>query len=310
MNLKKLVKNKKFQISLVVICILTVAYFVGGNDEVTPLDPNQMAENETTFDAVYVDSDEDKLEEDSEGEEENEDTEEDDQEENQGLEKKEIKNKEINQQEKVKQEQTKREQKVQRQEEEKKQEIIKEQKSEKQQIIADDNKSNAKKDKYKTDTVPKDKPQPKEWQEAQVDKEKKMTATLSISARSILNNMDMFDKSKIEVLPKDGVIYQTQKVEFFEGESVFDVLLRETQKNKIHMEFNMTPIYNSNYIEGINNLYEFDCGELSGWMYKVNGWFPNYGASRYELKDGDKIVWEYTCDLGRDIGGEKSAGGN
>ena len=68
-----------------------------------------------------------------------------------------------------------------------------------------------------------------------------------------------------------------------------------------------TPVYNSAYIEGISNLYEFDCGERSGWMYKVNGWFPNYGCSRYELKNGDKIEWVYTCDLGRDVGGDYSA---
>ena len=73
--------------------------------------------------------------------------------------------------------------------------------------------------------------------------------------------------------------------------------------NKIHLEFEDTPIYNSVYIEGIANIYEFDCGELSGWMYKVNGWFPNYGCSRYQLKAGDKIEWVYTCDLGNDIGG-------
>ena len=60
-------------------------------------------------------------------------------------------------------------------------------------------------------------------------------------------------------------------------------------------------------IEGIANLYEFDCGELSGWMYKVNDWFPNYGCSRYELKDGDKVEWVYTCDLGKDVGGDYSA---
>ena len=102
----------------------------------------------------------------------------------------------------------------------------------------------------------------------------------------------------------ESIIYATQTVTFNEGESVFDVLLREMQKNKIHMEFVMTPIYNSNYVEGINNLYEFDCGELSGWMYRVNGWFPNYGCSRYVLEDGDVIEWIYTCDLGRDIGGD------
>ena len=81
------------------------------------------------------------------------------------------------------------------------------------------------------------------------------------------------------MIPSNGVIYKTKKVKFYKNESVFDVLLRETRNNKIHMEYEMTPIYNSNYIEGIHNLYEFDGGELSGWMYSVNGWFPNYGRS-------------------------------
>ncbi len=76
------------------------------------------------------------------------------------------------------------------------------------------------------------------------------------------------------------------------------------------MEFEDTPIYNSAYIEGIANLYEFDCGELSGWMYKVNGWFPNYGCSRYQLKAGDKVEWVYTCDLGVDVRGYYAASGN
>lgn len=172
---------------------------------------------------------------------------------------------------------------------------------------ASDTKS--KKDKYLTDPVPKGKPKPVEWQSARINKEKNLTCTLTVTCKTILENMDKFNKDKFEVLPADGVIYKTRKVIFHEGESVFDVLLREMKNNKIHMEFEMTPIYNSNYIEGIHNLYEFDCGELSGWMYKVNGWFPNYGCSRYLLKDGDVIEWIYTCDLGRDIGGGMNVGG-
>ena len=89
---------------------------------------------------------------------------------------------------------------------------------------------------------------------------------------------------------------------------MFDVLKRVTRQRRIHMEFSFTPLYNSAYIKGIHNLYEFDCGNLSGWMYKVNGWFPNYGCSRYSLKQGDVIEWVYTCDLGRDVGGGYSAG--
>ena len=59
----------------------------------------------------------------------------------------------------------------------------------------------------------------------------------------------------------------------------------------------------SYYVEGINNLYEFDCGEQSGWMYAVNGWYPNYGCSAYTLSDGDVIGWAYTCNgYGADLG--------
>ena len=73
------------------------------------------------------------------------------------------------------------------------------------------------------------------------------------------------------------------------------------KKAGIHLEFENTPIYNSAYIEGIGNLYEFDCGELSGWTYRVNGWCPNYGCSRCQLQPGDTIEWLYTCKLGLDV---------
>ena len=81
------------------------------------------------------------------------------------------------------------------------------------------------------------------------------------------------------------------------------------RENDIPMESSWSPLYNSAYIEGIGNLYEFDCGELSGWMYSVNGEFPNYGCSGYTLQDGDVICWVYTCDLGEDVGGGYAAGG-
>ena len=164
------------------------------------------------------------------------------------------------------------------------------------------------KDKYKTDPVPEGKPVPVEPEDSKVTNVKG-TATLSVRCDTILKNMDWLDPEKVELVPSNGVIYAKKTINFQEGESVFDVLQREMKNAKIHMEFSFTPMYNSVYIEGINNLYEFDCGELSGWMYKVNGWFPNYGASRYVVKQGDLIEWVYTCDLGVDVGGFYSVGG-
>lgn len=157
------------------------------------------------------------------------------------------------------------------------------------------------KDKYLTDPVPEGKPIPIEPQEAEITDEAK-TCYLSVRCNTILDNLDMLDPEKVELVPADGIILEKIEVIFYDGESVFNVLQREMKKNGIHMEFVNTPMYNSAYIEGINNLYEFDCGELSGWMYKVNGWFPNYGCSRYQLQQGDVIEWVFTCDLGRDVG--------
>ena len=115
--------------------------------------------------------------------------------------------------------------------------------------------------------------------------------------------MDELDPEKVELVPEDGWILAPVTVEFTAGQNVFDVLLETVKANAIHMEYQNTPMYETAYIEGIGNLYEFDCGALSGWMYRVNGWFPNYGCSRYAVQAGDVIEWMYTCDLGSDVGG-------
>ena len=62
--------------------------------------------------------------------------------------------------------------------------------------------------------------------------------------------------------------------------------------------------YDSVYIEGIGNIYEFDCGPQSGWMFSVNGIYPGLGCSAYTLADDDVILFNYTCDLGADLGAD------
>ena len=157
------------------------------------------------------------------------------------------------------------------------------------------------KDQYLTDPVPEGKPMPVEPENQ--EKGKAITVTFSIECSTILNNLHQLDPDKLEMVPSGGVILPATTVSCYEGESVFEVLQRVCRDNGIHMESSWTPIYNSAYIEGIHNLYEFDCGSLSGWMYRVNGWYPNYGCSRYVLEDGDIVEWRYTCDLGNDVGG-------
>ena len=102
------------------------------------------------------------------------------------------------------------------------------------------------------------------------------TVTLEIRCDTVLKNYENLDDrlKSDEYVPPDGVILPATEYELFEGDTVFSVLSRAV------------------------------CGPLSGWMYRVNGEFPNKGCSDYELNDGDVIEWVYTCDLGQDIGCE------
>jgi len=132
--------------------------------------------------------------------------------------------------------------------------------------------------------------------------------TISISCATINDNIDELAKEKKALVPSDGLILAPTDVALKDGSSAFDILLQVCKDKKIHMEYSNTPVTNSPYIEGINNIYEFDCGALSGWMYKVNDWFPNYGCGNYPLKDGDVVCFEFSCDLGEDIGGGYAGG--
>lgn len=125
---------------------------------------------------------------------------------------------------------------------------------------------------------------------------------ISIDCKTILNNMDSLAVQKKQLVPQNGIILPLTKVSFTQGESAFDILLRITKQKGIHMEFVNTPAYKSAYIEGINNLYEFDCGPLSGWMYNVNGEYQSDGVSQRKVNSNDKIEFRYTCNLGEDLG--------
>lgn len=131
------------------------------------------------------------------------------------------------------------------------------------------------------------------------------TVKISIRCDTILDNYDDLDPAlqSEEFVPSDGVILAETEYVLREGDTVFDILDRAVRYNKIQMEYQGADenSFGSVYIQGIHYLYEFSCGPLSGWMYRVNGEFPNYGCSRYELNDGDVIEWVYTCDLGRDV---------
>lgn len=134
------------------------------------------------------------------------------------------------------------------------------------------------------------------------------TVFITIEAKTLLDNWEMLDKSlqSPQYVPSNGIILEKTEYVLRSGDTVFDILQRTIRHNQIHLDFQGASenIYQSVYVKGINHLYEFSAGPLSGWMYQVNGEFPDYGVSKYELENGDEIEFIYTVELGRDIGAQ------
>ncbi|MBQ7549214.1 MAG: DUF4430 domain-containing protein [Clostridia bacterium] len=136
-----------------------------------------------------------------------------------------------------------------------------------------------------------------------------IVCTVEINCAEILEHLDDLKPGKKEFLPAGGVILKPASVELPAGSTAFDALKKacaagrcadncaECRRSGIQLDYVFTPGFGSYYVRGIHQLYEKDCGEYSGWLYSVNGRFPNYGCSKYTLKNGDSIRFVYTCEL-------------
>lgn len=119
------------------------------------------------------------------------------------------------------------------------------------------------------------------------------TVTLTIRCDTVAGKIDS------EYIPENGVILDVTEFAIEDGDTVFDVLSEAAQAHQIHME-KSGPL-DMIYVTGINYLYEFDFGDLSGWVYHVNGSPSSLSCGEYTVKDGDRIEWLYSCDLGNDL---------
>lgn len=140
-----------------------------------------------------------------------------------------------------------------------------------------------------------------------VAKKKYVTVSIRLDTFKNKSNYEKLKKplQNEQYVPSNFVILPTTKYEILkENESAWNITLRAIKEHHIHLEYQGAgeSKYGSVYIQGINHLYEFDAGNLSGWMYSVNGKKPGVGCSSYKVNDGDHIVWQYTVNLGRDIG--------
>ncbi len=119
------------------------------------------------------------------------------------------------------------------------------------------------------------------------------------------------DEDNVKYPKALGTIISSKKVPFKKGDTVADVTLRLLDALDFTYEhggntkndFYLASI-GSFTLKGIeyDSFGEFDAGTGSGWMITLNKEFIEYGASEYRVKNGDVIRWQYTCQLGEDIG--------
>lgn len=131
-----------------------------------------------------------------------------------------------------------------------------------------------------------------------------ITVTFSADCRTVLGRMDDIDEvvNPASVIPADGVVIPACEVSVPEGGTAFDALTAAARAEKVRVDY--TGSSYGVYVSGIGYIYEFGFGSLSGWMYRVNGEFPNVSAGNYVLSEGDAVEFVYTCDLGADVGDE------
>lgn len=98
------------------------------------------------------------------------------------------------------------------------------------------------------------------------------------------------------------VFFAGRYLEFQAGDTVYD-LLRSTG-----LTIEARGPATDRYVERINGFGEFDAGPLSGWMYRVNSVFPDRSASQVVLRDGDRVEWLFTRNLGNDLDAELGTG--
>ncbi len=127
-----------------------------------------------------------------------------------------------------------------------------------------------------------------------------ITVYLTIECTTLTGDglSNLVNASLARYVPEDGIILARTAYTCSADTNVFQVLYALCRNYDIQLEYQYTAAYGTYYIEGIQYLYEFSAGSYSGWLYRVNGVFPNYGCSAYTLSDGDEIVFSYTCNWG------------
>ncbi|HHU21346.1 MAG TPA: DUF4430 domain-containing protein [Acholeplasma sp.] len=127
---------------------------------------------------------------------------------------------------------------------------------------------------------------------------------LQIECKVLINKTENIKQSLLDegIIPDDGIFLKEKTLVLRNKDTVMSILKRASRYYRFNLEGE--GLNGSYYIEGIYDLYEFDCGPLSGWLFYVNGERSGQSSDKVYLENGDKVVLKYSCDMGNDLLGD------
>lgn len=123
-----------------------------------------------------------------------------------------------------------------------------------------------------------------------------VNCTVAIDCKSAVDAGNQVAKQ----VSQEGVILAAAPTTVSEGESVLDALQRACDAAGVLIAVSGSG--DGAYVTTIHSLSGGDCGDMSGWLYSVNGEFAAESCGALQVREGDAILFVYTVDGGADIG--------
>lgn len=133
-------------------------------------------------------------------------------------------------------------------------------------------------------------------QDGRTDGQAEDTCTITIRCDTLLDHKSELSEAVKKKIPAKGMILEKTTVKISSTETAYSILQKVCKAAGIHLDAEYSSAFSTEYVQGIGELYEKEAGDMSGWLYTVNGKLPNIGASRYQISPGDTVEWVYTCD--------------
>lgn len=125
------------------------------------------------------------------------------------------------------------------------------------------------------------------------------SCTFSVKGTSATINKNKVNISIDTYTVNNQSIIDLTAINYQDGDTVWSATKRLLDDKGITYTYNSKK---TGYVSEINGIKELDYGAESGWMYSVNGDYPDTGCGDYEISAGDTIRWRYTLNLGKDLG--------